>query len=301
MKSKPLILILIVLGACDVSQPESPSLAVVEGFVTSGDSMPEITLRRTRSILERYEINESTALLDAQLQLTISDKTIPYSVTPSGKYAPLEYVTARPGAELELEIQWGNQLIFANDQVPQPISLDRVEISISDQPLQSLVLESVFIDPMLLDSLGIQALGTGARKELVYIVEAKLYWTEDDQIDDLDDRWIRTQLRPNLDQSRRLFNYFFNPETIQRESAIPTNNEGQRSWTGAYAVSIENQTDPIPTHRLRVSIVRSSQAYADFVSGSSNPSEREPPTNIQGGRGIFVALAMDTLMVNVYK
>ncbi|MCY4172218.1 MAG: DUF4249 family protein [Bacteroidetes bacterium] len=286
---------------CDAFQPESPSLPVVEAFVMSGQSMPEITLKRTGSIAERYQSDESTALRDAQLQLTMSDRVIPYSVKSPGKYVPVESVIAVPGADLELELQWNNQIILANDQIPGPISLDSVEISISDEPLESLVLESVFIDPTLLDSLGIQALGTGARKELVYIVEAKLYWAEQSQTNNPDDWWIRTQLRPNLDQSRRLFNYFFSPETLQLEDNFPINGKGKRYWSGAYAVSIETKTDPFPGHRLRISLVRSSQTYADFVSGSSNPREREPPTNIRGGRGIFAALAVDTLLINVYQ
>ncbi len=297
MKVRVYIVILVLFNACDAFQPESPSLPVVEAFVMSGRPMPEITLRRTGSITDRYESNTSTALMGAQMQLKISDQVIPYSVSPSGTYLPEQTVIAMPGATLELELQWNSQLIYANDQVPDPIALDSVDISVSDQPLQSLVLESVFIDPTLLDSLGIQALGTGARRELVYIVEATLYWTE--HASESDHQWIRTQLRPNLDQTRRLFNYFFSPETLQLERNIRVNSKGQSVWSGAYAVPIENETDPIPEHTLRVSIIRSYQAYADFISGSSNPSEREPPTNIRGGRGVFVALALDTLLINI--
>ncbi|MCY3999567.1 MAG: hypothetical protein OXF84_02000 [Bacteroidetes bacterium] len=292
-----ILLVLIGLAGCDVVQPESEVLPVVEAFVVSGQSMPDIILRKTAPIRDRYELDESTALNATQLNLRMQDMMIPYSLTSPGRYVPDESVIAIPGAEIDLELFWEDQIITAQQIIPPPIALDSFAISISDQPVQSLVLESVFIDPSLVDSLGLEALGAGAREELVYIVEATLYWTVDGS-GDPNIWWMRTQLRPNLGQDRRLGNYFLSPEVMQLEADLPTAGN-HRFWSGAYAVPVDLVDDPVPVHRLRMSIVRCSQPYVDFVSASSYPLEREPPSNIAGARGIFAGLAMDTLTITL--
>jgi len=264
----------------------------------SGQRMPTIILRKTLTLHDRYELDESTALNVAQLQLKMNGMLIPYSLKSSGRYAPDESVIATPGAKIDLEISWEDQVMTAQQKIPPPITLDSFTVSTSDQPVKSLVLESVFIDPTLVDSLGLQALGTGAREELVYIVEATLYW-RDDSTDDQNDWWMRTQLRPNLGQDRRLGNYFLSPEVLQLEADIPMDDHHQRFWSGAYAVPVDQIDDPVPAHRLRMSIIRCSQPYVDFVSASSYATEREPPSNIIGGRGIFAGLAMDTLTITI--
>ncbi len=296
MRRRSLVLVLAVLGGCDAVQPDTPSLLVVEAFVTAEQPLPEIVLRRTASLREPYPLDLSTAATDAQLELRMQDMRIAYSMQDAGKYKPMEPVTAVPGAELGLKVHWDNQTVTAESQIPPPVSLDSAKISISDAPVLGLSLGSVFIDPFSADSLGMESFGTGAREELVYLVEATLYWTGG--IGD-NDWWMRTQLRPNLGQNQRLNNYFLSPEVIQPETDIPFVRVSQRSWSGAYAVPVKSTTDQVPAHKLRISLVRSTQAYASFVSGRSNPGEREPPSNILGGAGIFAGLAIDTLTIEI--
>ena len=283
---------------CDVVQPESEVLPVVEAFIMSGQRMPDIVLRKTASIHDRYELDESTALNATHLHLTMQGKLIPYSFISPGMYAPDETVIATPGAQINLEIFWEDQILTAQQVIPPPIELDSFTISITDHPVQSLVLESVFIDPSLVDSLGLEALGTGAREELVYVVEATLYWAVEESSDE-SVWWMRTQLRPNLGQERRLGNYFLSPEVMQLETDIPIDHGHHKFWSGAYAVPVDHMDDPVPVHRLRMSLVRCSQPYVDFVSASSYSLEREPPSNIIGGRGIFAGLAVDTLTITI--
>ncbi len=289
---------MILIGGCDSTQSEDPSLLVVEMFVMSEEVLPEITLRRTASLQEVYQPDLSTAATGAMVEFTMQERLIPYSMGANGKYAPLESVVAVSGTELALKVQWENQTVTAQSKIPPPITLDSVQISVSDTPVAGLLLDSVFIDPSLIDSLGLQALGAGAREGLVYLVEATLFWADSTE-GMRNDWWMRTQLLPYLGQERRLSDYFLSPEVLQSEANIPLINDYQRSWSGAYAVPVSGQNDEFPSHGLRIGIIRSDQAYADFVTGSSNPREREPPSNILGGLGIFAGLAVDTLYVQI--
>lgn len=292
-------MMILLLAGCDAVQPQDSSLLVVEAFVTVDQPMPEITLRKTGSISDLYlPADQSTAALDAKVEVTIQGDRIPYLMQSPGTYVPLEPKIADPGARLGLMVQWNDQRISAQSLVPPPVVLDSVQVRVSETPVLGLLLDSVFIDPFLIDSLGLQALGTGAGEGLVYLVEATLYWT-DKTGNNRGNWWIRTQLLPDLGKNQRLSDYFLSPEVLQLEQEIPLNDQGQRSWTGAYAVPVANETDPVPEHKLRASLVRCIQDYADFVAGSTNPAEIEPPTNIVNGRGIFSGLAIDTLIKEI--
>ena len=296
MQLRSLCAIIFFLGGCDAVQPETSPLLVVEAFVTSGQALPEITLRRTSSLQNPYRLDASTAVTDAQVELTMRTLRIPYAPQGGGRYTSHAPVIAESGTDLGLTVQWGNQTITAQSRTPPPVSLDSVVVTVSEEPVLGLLLDSVFIDPFLVDSLGLQALGAGAREGLVYLVEATLYWADNIHGNQW---WMRTQLRPNLLENRRLSDYFLSPEVLQSETDIPFVRPNQRSWSGAYAVSVTQQTDQIPRHMLRVSLVRCTQAYADFVSGSSKPGEQEPPSNILGGVGIFTGLSLDTLSIQI--
>lgn len=283
---------------CEAVHPEDTSLLVVESYVAAEKPLPPVTLRRTAPLEANYDLDQSTAATGARVEFMMQDSLIPYTMQGTGVYAPLAPVTAIPGAKLDLKVHWGDQVITANSRVPPPVSLDSVSIEVSDTPIPGLILDSVFVDPLLVDSLGLRALGANAREGLVYLVEATLYWTDNTERDG-DDWWMRTQLLPRLGQSPRLSNFFLSPEALQRERSVPFANAEQRSWSGAYAVQVPSSSNQMPTHRLRISIIRCTGAYAQFVSGSSNPGESEPPSNVAGALGIFTGLAIDTLTIEV--
>ena len=289
---------IIFLAGCDAIQPENTSLLVVEAFVMSEQSLPKITLRRAAPLQDPYQLDRSTAAIGAQVELMLQGVLIPYLMQRPGAYVPLDSMTAIPGESIALNVQWEDQLVSAQTRIPPLISLDSIEISVSDTPVPGLLLDSLFIDPTQIDSLGIRALGTGAREGLVHIVRATVYW-EDHTGNDGNNWWIRMQLLSTLTQDQRLSNYFLSSEVLQPEEDIPFIDANRRSWSGSYAVPVASQTDQVPEHGLRISIVRCTEAYADFVSQSSNPGEYEPPSNILGGRGIFAGLAVDTFTVNI--
>ena len=292
------VLVIFFLMGCEAVHPEDTSLLVVESYVAAGEPLPQVTLRRTAPLEAHYDLNQSTAAIGARVEIMMQDTLVPYTMQGTGVYTPLTPVTAIPGAKLDLKVYWDDQVITANSRVPPPISLDSVSIEVSDTPIPGLILDSVFVDPLLVDSLGLQALGANAREGLVYLVEATLFWTDNTEGDG-NDWWMRTQLLPRLGQSPRLSNFFLSPEALQRERSVPFVNAKQRSWSGAYAVQVSSSSNHIPVHGLRIGIVRCTRAYAQFVSGSSNPGESEPPSNVTGALGIFTGLAIDTLTVEV--
>ncbi len=292
------VLVTFILMGCEAVHPEDTSLLVVESYVAAGKPLPPVTLRRTAPLEANYHLGQATAANGARVEFMMQDSPIPYTMQGTGVYAPLEPVTAIPGAKLDLKVYWGDHVITANSRVPPPVSLDSVSIVVSDTPIPGLILDSVFVDPLLVDSLGLRALGANAREGLVYLVEATLYWTDNTERDD-DDWWMRTQLLPRLGQSPRLSNFFLSPEALQLERSAPFANAEQRSWSGAYAVQVPSSSNQMPAHGLRISIIRGTGAYAQFVSGSSNPGESEPPSNVTGALGIFTGLAIDTLTVEV--
>ena len=298
MKFRCLLIAVIFLAGCDAVQPQDTSLLVVEAFVMSEQSLPEIILRQAAPLQDPYQLDSSTAAMGAQVGLTLQDALIPYRMQRPGAYVPLDSVIAVPGESIALNVQWEDQLVTARTRIPPLISLDSIEISVSDTPVPGLLLDSLFIDPTQIDSLGIRALGTGAREGLVHLVRATVYW-EDHTGNDGNDWWIRMQLLPTLTQDQRLSNYFLSSEVVQPEEDIPFIDANRRSWSGSYAVPVASQTDPISQHGLRISIIRCTEAYADFVSQSSNPGEYEPPSNILHGRGIFAGLAVDTFTVSI--
>ncbi len=298
MKFRCLLLASMILAGCDAIQPEATSLLVVEAFVVSERPLPAITLRQAVPIQDPYDLDASTAATGAQVALVMQGASIPYTMQRPGVYVPFDSVLAVPGAELELSVVWNHQSVTARSRIPPRISLDSLDIVVSDTPMPGLLLESLFIDPSLVDSLGLRALGQIAQEGLIHLIEATLYW-EGSATRAGDNWWMRLQLLPALGGDQRLGNYFLSPEVLRRETEIPYTYTSFRSWSGSYAVQVTSETDPVPAHALRVSIIRCTQAYADFVSGSLNPGEVEPPSNISGGRGIFAGIALDTMTVQI--
>ncbi len=291
-------MVVVFLVGCDAAQPEDTSLLVVEAFVMSEESFPNIILRRAAPLKDPYLLNSSTAAMDARVELTQNGILVPYQMQVPGVYMPLNSMMATPGDRIALNVQWEDQVASAETRIPPLISMDRIEISTTDTPVPGLLLDSLFIDPTQIDSLGIRALGTGAREGLVHLVRATVHWDDQTGRDD-NQWWIRMQLLPTLTQDQRLSNYFLSSEVLRPEKEMSFSPDHLRSWSGSYAVPVTSQTDPITEHRLRISIIRSTEAYAGFVSQSSNPSEYEPPSNISGGRGIFAGLAIDTITVSI--
>ena len=296
-----LVLIAILIAGCDSVQPEDTSQIVVEAFLIAGETVPEIRLWRTAPIGAPYRYDASTAVNDATMSLMVGDQTLSYVPANEGRYSPMNEVVTPPYAPLDLLVTWAGQRIEASSRVPPLITIDSLHINRSELPVRGLLLDSLLLGPVALDSLGTQdSLRTGAQEGYLYLVEASLHWTVDFREVEADSAWwIRAHLAPDLETSGQAEDYFLRTQQLQRERTANSLAPGHRYWSGVYAVPVEAADVAMPRHLLRVSLVRSPYDYARFVAGRSSPGDREPPSNVAGARGIFTGLALDSMVVVV--
>lgn len=292
---------LLVWARCDTVIPSEPPRLVVEGFVDAGKPLPTVRLAQSLPVGEPYPLDENTAVTDAEVALVVNGERIPYRPVAQvpGRYEPaLPPADVPARATLMLEADWQDQHVVAESQVPPPIQVDSLRLTIPDEPVAGIILDSLFIDPSEADSVVVDSLRFGAEQGFVYLIEVTLAWTVDfDEVGADSAYWIRAQLRPDLDGT--LDDFFFRPEQIFRERNARIGVAGERRWTGVYAVPVTREDDPLPPHALRVALLRSGQDYALFASSRDDPSRREPTSNVTGGLGILAGLSVDTSWVQV--
>ena len=298
---RPVLLIsVLLLVRCDSALPTGQSVLVVEAFLESDAPLPKLVLRETRPLNRPYPLDGTTAVQGADVTLWLDAESVTYRPDGSGRYAPSRMLRASPRLPARLEARWQDQRVTAESTIPPHLALDSVTVRVPSAPVDGIILDSLFIDPQLVDSLRLDSLRTGAAQGLVYLIEVTAHWRVAYAETGADSAyWIHTQLRHDLQGSRRLDDFFLRPEQLFRERAIRLGPRGERSWTGVYAIPVEAQAVPVPKHLLRVAVVRTTQAYARFVSGTRDPQRREPPGNIEGGIGIFVGVSVDSQQVMV--
>ncbi len=287
---------------CDTVAPEESAVLVVEAFVDAGAPLPAIRLWQTRPLSQAYPFDASTAVSDAEVRVGLDGAQVAYQPLDAqpGFYGPDRPQMVTDRVPLAFEATWQGQRITAQSLVPPALRLDSIRVNVPDEPVDGIILDSLFIDPVLVDSLQFDSLRTGAEEGLVYLVEVTLWWIIDyPEVGSDSAYWIRTQLRPQLPTSPTFDDFFLRPEQIFRERNTTRDALGRRKWTGVYAVPVETRETPLPPHPLRVSIIRSGQDYARFVSGRDDPERREPASNVEGAIGIFAGLSLDSLRVQV--
>ena len=297
-----LVATLVCWARCDTITPEEEALLVVEAFVDAEKPLPTIRLWQTRPLGQRYPFDAGTAVVDAEVALQLGPTQILYTPLDGqpGFYGPTRPQMVSARMPLVFEAAWQGQQATASSAVPPTLTLDSIRVAVPDEPVDGIILDSLFIDPALVDSLQFDSLRTGAQAGLVYLVEVTLWWAVDFQEIGPDSAyWIRTQLKPRLLASPTFDDFFLRPEQIFRERDTARDAAGRRHWTGVYAVPVETRQTPLPPHALRVSIIRSGQDYARFVSGRDDPERREPASNVEGAIGIFAGLSIDSLRVQV--
>lgn len=295
---------LLLWARCDTVMPEESDVLVVEAFVDAGESLPLVRLWQTRPLDQEYAFNGTTAVSDAVVALVLDGERVAYEPVPGqpGRYRPAEATMQRvpPRAGLAFEATWRAQQARAESTVPPEVSLDSVRIEVPDEPVDGIILDSLFLDPALVDSLQFDSLRTGVEQGLVYLVEVTLWWTVDFAEVNADSAyWVRTQLKPYLSDRPTFDDFFFRPEQIARERTLVRGSAGQHAWTGVYAVPVEQRETPLPPHDLRVALIRSGQDYASYAASRTDPERREPSSNVQGALGIVAGLSVDSLRIRV--
>ena len=281
---------MLVLQACDSVSPESEPVLVVEAFVETGKELPHVRLRQTLRVNEPYD-ESAAAAVGADVRLQLAGQTIPYEAVEGkpGLYRPLENLSPEPGADFTLEATWRDAVAEASGRLPRRIDILDVRTTIPDRPIEA----------VLLDSLQLDSLRTGATSGFVYPIEVDVSWESDNSIASRDTTsWIRAQLKPYTDLVPGVIELFFRSEQIVREDRIALEG-GLRRWKGYYLVPVDDEDDPLPEHSLKVSLLRSDDDYARFASSRNAPERREPVSNVHGGIGIVAGISVDSLTLQV--
>lgn len=289
-----LVLLVLLLAGCDSVEPQNDALLVVEGYMDANRPLPLITLHQAQSLDEATLPLSAPVVQDVDLRIMIDNHTIRYrpSLSYPNKYEPVDAsLSAVPArSRFRMEIKWHGQFASNEDIVPPPIRIDSVYLSIPTSPVAAI----------LIDTLRLDTPQVGARKGFIYPVDATIWWTPDFVETGIDSAyWVETRLRPNLAFSSRVLDVFLLSEEVQAEQDVPIQATSSRSWTGVYAVPVDDSLASVPDHSVSVQLIRSSEAYARFTASRNVPERREPISNIEGAIGIMAGISLDTLTVHV--
>jgi hypothetical protein len=284
------ILVVGLCARCDTVEPTSGPLLVVEGFFDAGQPLPTLVLRRTGPLSAPYADGPTTAITDGRVDVVLAGRYVPYrhNDARAGRYEPAEStdLAVSERAPFHVRVEWGDQSATADGTVPPPIAVDSIRISAPDAPVQA-------VDSLRLDAIGTEFV-------FIYPVEVQLWWSTNFAETGPDSLyWIRAQLKPFTSFSSALLDLFLRRQQIFRETSIARDDRGVRRWTGVYAVPVDRETDPLPAHDLKISLLRSGEDYARFASSRDDPERREPVSNVRGGVGIVAGVAVDSLRLRV--
>lgn len=278
----------LVLGRCDLTTPVKRQSLVVEAFLETDQSLPIITLRRTRPLNDPGDRRENAAM-GAEVELVLDGEVLSYEAVPSepGHYAPdaqAGSVSAR--VPWHLTLRWQGERAQARGRTPPPIELTEMCIEVPEAPVQAI----------LIDSLRRDSLDIPAEQGYLYPVNVSLRWSGDAlSLEEDTTHWVRPRLSPDTTEaSSRLVDVFLEPVEVRREDRFRVR-DNRRQWKGVYAVPVEDSTSVFPAHPLAATLTRGDTAFAAFARSRTDPERREPISNVDGGLGIATAVAVDSL------
>lgn len=287
---------------CDSVAPAPPERIVAEAFLSTGDSMPQVRLRRTRPLdAPLTPGGAGSALTNASVSLVLDGNTFSFRpVGDEGHYAAGTPVPLQPGSRFAFEARWNGQTATASGTLPPPVTLDSFRVTVPEAPIRAVLFDSVFVDPTQLDSLQLDSLRTGAEDGFAYPIEVQLWWTEPAERA----FWVRTRLRPAIEAGSSLDDFFLRPEQVQEEAeaTCPVDEDcpsAVRSWIGVYGVPVQDANAALPPHSVQLALIRGDDAYARFAATRDDPPRRAPVSNVAGGLGIVTGIALDTVRVEV--
>ena len=278
------------LMGCDAVSPQSAPVLVVEAFAETDGELPPITLRQTLRMDAVYA-DAAAAAEGAVVRVILPTGSVRYRPVQgrAGLYEPEVSHILEAGIPFTLEADWNGTHAVAAGRIPPRIRIFDVKTVAASEPVEA----------VLLDSLQLDSLQTGARSRYVYPIEVTVRWERSDhdvRADSLN--WIRAQLKPFIDVVPGVVELIFRSEQIVREDRVALEGE-LRTWTGVYLVPVAREDDPLPAHSLKVALLRSDDDYARFASSRTAPDRREPVTNVEGGIGIVAGVSVDSLSFRI--
>lgn len=274
--------VFVFVSACGTVEPEADEQIVVEAFVVTNSELPMVTLRKTAPL--RAGARSDRPEEQAHVLIRLNDEPVPYHHHAAGRYHPAAERDAAAGDDLELIVSREGASLRAKSRLPQPIRIDSVAITPADQPIEAVLIDSLSLEP-----------GSG-ETGYIYLVDVDVLWAPV-QVDD--SAHVRLQLRPDSTFGSLVMDLFLRSDEVLFEDAATIASSGHRRWQGVYAVRVDGPDAPFPRHGLRISLLRSGPDYARFALSRDAADRREPVGNIDGGLGIFAAIAIDSLNVLV--
>lgn len=280
--------LILVLGRCDLTDRVERESLVVEAFLMTDRALPAITLRRTRPLGSPGTPRENAAT-GATVELRLGGDVISYEASgqPPGRYEPVSGSAPVPArTPWRLRVQWQGERARARGVTPPPIELSEVCIDVPRAPVRA-----VLVDSLRRDSLDIPA-----EQGFLYPVDVSVEWPVDRLTAGEDTtHWVRPRLSPDtIESSSRVVEFFLEPVDVRREDQFRRRN-GRRTWTGVYAVPVEDSASAFPQHTLTVTLTRGDTSFAAFARSRDDPERRDPVSNVDGGLGIATAVAVDSL------
>lgn len=282
------LVLVLMLGRCDLVGPADRQSLVVEAFLETDRPLPTITLRQTRSLNDPGDRRKNAAQ-GGTVELVLDGQLVSYEESDHrpGRYVPVSEVGDVPDrVPWRLAARWQGEKAQARGTTSPPIKLSEVCVEVPPEPVQT-----IRVDSLRRDSLDIPA-----EQGYLYPVDVSLHWPADQLVAGEDTmHWVRPQLNPDTTESAsRVVNFFLQPVDVRREDQF-RRQEGQRAWTGVYAVPVEDSTSAFPRHDLTVTLTRGDTSFAAFARSRGDPERREPISNVDGGLGIATAVAIDSL------
>lgn len=274
-------ILLLIAVSCDIAEPQSDAL-VIEAYVQPNKPLPSISVSRTVPL---DASGDRAPVRGATVEFQLDGVEQVYrAATQSGIYEPVAFTLALPGQRFSLSVRHGPDVASGSGVIPPVLSLDSVRVGIPEAPTPAVLLDSLALP---LDTLSVSQTG------FIYPIDVTVWWKAPGGAGDF---WVETSVTPVESFSSRLIDFFLPSTSVLEE---PPASQGQRSWTGVYAVPVQAATSPLPPHRIRTGVVRGELDYARFALSRNDPDRREPISNVTGGIGIIAGIALDSLSVFV--
>lgn len=275
------------LARCDFgTTPPDDEALVAEAFLEVNRTVPPVVLRRTTG----FSPEENDAASGGTVIVTLDGTPIPYEEQgTSGRYEPTRDSVVHPQVPWQLQAAWRGDTVQARGRVPDPITVTEVCVETPPEPVRAIQVDSVRRD----------SLDIPATTDFIHPIDVRVRWASNLSRPQADTSyWVRTQLRPDASSfSSEVVSFFLEPVTVRREDAFRTAGTGRR-WNGVYAVPVDStEADLLPTHNLTAALVRGDTAFAAFARTRTDPEQRAPISNVDGGLGIATAVSVDSLRV----
>lgn len=290
-----LLLLLATLGAisgCDAVGPSHQASLVVEAWFDTDAPLPPIRITSSQSVSQALQPVPAPEL--THVQVTLRDQTIDYvrSLDDPLWFTPVEPASslAVNGSPFELTVDAPGSSIVASGLMPPKIRLENVLVSVPDEPISVVLVDSLNVG---LDSLN---LAVNATTGFIYPVQVSVTWMDADF-----DGWVEARLQPDDSFSSSLIDFFLLPSEVFLESTASALENGRRRWQGVYAIPVSESNTPLPDHSLRVVLTRGDDRFARFITSRDSPERREPVSNVHGGLGFVGGVSSDSLRLDVHR